>query len=45
MADSWEIEQGLDSSSPDDRNATILNPSYTNLEVYLNSLAGDLDSK
>ena len=41
MADSWEIEQGLDSSSPDDRNATILNPSYTNLEVYLNSLADD----
>jgi pectate lyase len=45
MADSWEIEQGLNSSSPDDRNATSLDASYTNLEVYLNSLAGDLDSK
>jgi hypothetical protein len=45
MSDSWEIEQGLNSSSPDDRNATSLKTSYTNLEVYLNSLAGDLDSK
>ena len=45
MADFWEDAHGLDSKSADDRNATTLDPSYTNLEVYLNSLADLSDSK
>ena len=45
MADSWEAAHGLDSKSADDRNATTLNPPYTNLGVYLNSLADLSDSK
>ena len=45
MADSWEAAHGLDVKSADDRNATTLDPPYTNLEVYLNSLADGSDSK
>ena len=45
MADSWEATHGLNAKSADDRNATTLDPPYTNLEVYLNSLADLSDSK
>ena len=39
MPDTWEQTHGLDALSPTDRNAKTIDPSYTNLEVYLNSLA------
>ncbi len=45
MADSWEDAHGLNAKSADDRNATTLNPPYTNLEVYLNSLADLPDAR
>ena len=38
MADPWERTHGLDPDLPDDRNATTLDPPFTNLEAYLNSL-------
>ena len=42
MPDTWEQKHGLDALSATDRNATTINPPYTNLEVYLNSLATSL---
>jgi len=40
MADSWEIANGLDTTSADDRN--LLTPEgYTYLEVYINGMAGE----
>ena len=39
--DDWEIARGLDPSDPADRNARTLSPPYTDLEVYLQELAGD----
>jgi len=38
MPDDWEIANGLNKDIPDDRNDTIGNGGYTNLEIYMNSL-------
>jgi hypothetical protein len=40
MPDVWEKEHGLDPQNPDDRNADRNQDGYTNLEEYLNELAG-----
>ena len=40
MDDTWETENGLNPTDPDDRNR-IVNAGYTCLEVYLNSLVGE----
>jgi hypothetical protein len=38
----WERKHGLDPNDPTDRNTTTLSAEdYTNLEMYLNELAGD----
>ena len=42
MPDAWEISHGLNPRDPADRNARSLQPPFTNLEVYLNELAGTL---
>ncbi len=43
MADEWERAHGLDPSDPEDRNGTNLSGvGYTNLEMFLNELAGDI---
>jgi uncharacterized protein YjdB len=43
MPDQWETENGLNPNDQNDCNAFTLSPgkSYTNLEVYLNSIAGE----
>lgn len=42
MPDAWEKAHGLNANSAADRNGTDLSTDgYTNLEVYLNELAGD----
>lgn len=42
MPDDWETEHGLDPDNADDRNNTNHSTDeYTNLEMYLNELAGD----
>jgi hypothetical protein len=42
MPDTWEKAHGLNPNSATDRNGTNLSADgYTNLEVYLNELAGD----
>ncbi|HQF54333.1 MAG TPA: pectate lyase [Fibrobacteria bacterium] len=42
MPDAWETAHGLKIDDPSDRNGTDLSPDgYTNLEMYLNELAGD----
>jgi pectate lyase len=42
MPDAWETAHGLNPNNADDRNAANLSPDgYTNLEMYLNELAGD----
>ena len=42
MSDTWEKAHGLDPSNKDDGKKTNLSAdSYTNLEMYLNELAGD----
>ncbi|MBN1309747.1 MAG: hypothetical protein JXA18_17635 [Chitinispirillaceae bacterium] len=42
MPDAWETEHGLDPDNADDRNFTNHSiDGYTNLEMYLNGLAGD----
>lgn len=38
MPDEWEIAHGLNPHNDADNNQYTLNPSYTNLEVYLNEL-------
>lgn len=38
MPDAWQAGAGLDLHDPEDRNGHDLDPSYTNLEVYLNGL-------
>ena len=44
MPDAWETANGLDPSDPEDRNGTSLSQvGYTNLEMYLNEIAGDFD--
>lgn len=42
MPDKWETTNKLNPSDPKDRNNYTLNKSYTNLEVYLNSLVEHL---
>ena len=42
MPDDWERKLGLDPEDPDDRNGDIIGNGYTNLENYLNELAGDI---
>ncbi len=39
MPDAWEISHGLNPNNADDRNGYNLSADYTNLEVYLDSLA------
>ncbi len=41
MPDAWELARALDPSDPADRNGDADNDGYTNLEEYLNELAGD----
>lgn len=42
MPDEWETANGLDPQNPEDRNNIDLSKvGYTNLEMYLNELAGD----
>ncbi|HBS34664.1 MAG TPA: hypothetical protein DEA50_06245 [Parvularcula sp.] len=41
MADSWETARGLSASNAADRNGDLDGDGYTNLEEYLNELAGD----
>ena len=41
MADSWETSNGLNPNNASDRNGDLDNDGYTNLEEYLNELAGD----
>jgi pectate lyase len=41
MPDSWETAKGLNPNNAADRNSYTLDASYTNLEVYLNSLCPD----
>lgn len=36
MADSWELQNGLDPNNPEDRNGDINGIGYTNLEYYIN---------
>ncbi len=43
MPDKWEISKGLDPDSANDASEYTLSPFYTNLEIYLNELAGDYD--
>jgi hypothetical protein len=42
MPDAWEKRLGLDPEDPDDRNGDVTGNGYTNLEDYLNELAGDI---
>ncbi len=41
MADAWETARGLSSADASDRNGDLDGDGYTNLEEYLNELAGD----
>ncbi|MGD9172385.1 MAG: hypothetical protein PVI97_20385, partial [Candidatus Thiodiazotropha sp.] len=42
MPDEWETQMGLNPSDASDGNETTLSSiGYTNLEMYLNELAGD----
>ena len=41
MPDYWELDQGLNPYDSDDRNGDIDGDGYTNLEEYINELAGD----
>ncbi|MDR3340007.1 MAG: hypothetical protein LBT25_07970, partial [Candidatus Symbiothrix sp.] len=43
IPDAWEAAHGLDKTNPADRNAYTLSKIYTNLEMYLNSLAVSYD--
>lgn len=42
MPDVWERKFGLDPNDPNDRNGDFNSDGYTNLEDYLNELAGDI---
>jgi hypothetical protein len=42
MPDAWEHRLGLDPDDAADRNGDIVGNGYTNLENYLNELAGDI---
>ncbi|MDH3686133.1 MAG: hypothetical protein OEP95_07895 [Myxococcales bacterium] len=39
MADAWELDRGLSPEDAEDRNGFDFKPGYTNLEIYLESLA------
>lgn len=41
MPDAWEVRKGLDPHDSEDRNRHALDAAYTNLETYVNELAGD----
>jgi pectate lyase len=41
MSDIWEETHELDGSAPGDRNGDLDGDGYTNLEEFLNQLAGD----
>ncbi len=41
MPDEWEIKNGLDPNNANDASAYTIGKEYTNIEVYLNELAGD----
>jgi len=41
MPDAWEIQYGLNPDDPGDRNGDMVGDGWTNLEYYLNHLAGD----
>ncbi len=43
MPDKWELAQGLNPESADDAVESTLSSYYTNLEIYLNNLAGDYE--
>jgi hypothetical protein len=43
MPDKWEINKNLDPESADDAVAYTLSSYYTNLEMYINELAGDYE--
>jgi hypothetical protein len=43
MPDAWERRLGLDPADPADRNGDATGNGYTNLEDYLNELAGDIE--
>jgi pectate lyase len=43
MPDAWERGFGLDPADPADRNGDATGNGYTNLEDYLNELAGDIE--
>ena len=42
MPDSWEHANGLDATNASDGNLKTLDPNYTNVEVYLNSLVAPI---
>lgn len=42
IPDWWERENGLDPTNPEDGSSFSLHPSYTNLELYFNSLVEEL---
>lgn len=42
MPDEWELKHGLNPNDPADRNGDFNGDGYTNLEKYLNELAGDI---
>ncbi|WP_219932459.1 pectate lyase [Perlabentimonas gracilis] len=42
IPDEWELNHGLNPNNPKDGNSTSLDGSYTNLEVYLNSLVDSI---
>lgn len=41
IPDKWEIKNGLNPHDPSDAGSYTLDPGYTNIEVYLNSLVSD----
>ncbi len=41
MSDEWEIARGLNPCDPEDRNSDMVGDGWTNLEYYMNQLAGD----
>ncbi len=41
MPDVWEIAHGLDKDDATDRNDDMVGDGWTNLEYYLNQVAGD----
>jgi len=45
MPDAWEAGRGLNPHDPEDRNGHEIDADSTNIEVYLNELAGDRGSQ